>query len=187
MHIIARNTTLPSKAGRFYPGFAEYMSIAVLQRCLREIRNAAPIRLFWLQSLGWLQVRASSIVVRHVMFTSDSSVTTLLLGILTCLTTGWWGQVYVALPDEETRRSTHVLFIYSSQTGTAGNSFWRLARSSGYSSGIFFPIVRDWQSLRENSEGNLITVAHLQSRLPGHYWFLVVSSVIDGLLGGDYS
>ncbi|KAG9010331.1 hypothetical protein FRB90_007816 [Tulasnella sp. 427] len=78
-----------------------------------------------------------------------TTVTTLIVGILTCLTTGWWGQ----LSDRRGRKFVMGFCIL----------------------GLLI------------SEANLILVTQMQSRLPGNYWFLAVSSVIDGFLGGMWT
>lgn len=78
-----------------------------------------------------------------------TTVTALIVGVLTCLTTGWWGQ----LSDRRGRKFVMGCSVI----------------------GLLI------------SEGNLILVTLMQSRLPGDYWFLTASSVIDGFLGGMWT
>ncbi|KAG8961806.1 hypothetical protein FRC05_005788 [Tulasnella sp. 425] len=78
-----------------------------------------------------------------------TTVTTLIVGILTCLTTGWWGQ----LSDRRGRKFVMGCSVI----------------------GLLI------------SEGNLILVTQMQTHLPGDYWFLAASSVIDGFLGGMWT
>ncbi|KAG9036214.1 hypothetical protein FRB95_009577 [Tulasnella sp. JGI-2019a] len=74
------------------------------------------------------------------------TVQSLVLGILTCLTAGWWGQ----MSDRHGRK----LILSISVVGLMLN------------------------------EANIIFVSRNQGRVPGGYWFLVVTSAIDGCLGG---
>ncbi|KAG8916624.1 hypothetical protein FRC02_003701 [Tulasnella sp. 418] len=74
------------------------------------------------------------------------TVTALIVGILTCLTAPWWGE----LSDAYGRRR---ILMFTTL-------------------GVLF------------SESNLILVSFLHSSLPGGYWFLVLSSILDGAFGG---
>ncbi|KAG9040367.1 hypothetical protein FS837_000736 [Tulasnella sp. UAMH 9824] len=78
-----------------------------------------------------------------------TTVTTLIVGILTCLTTGWWGQ----LSDRRGRKFVMGCSVI----------------------GLLI------------SEANLILVTQMRSSLPGDYWFLAASSVVDGFLGGMWT
>ncbi|KAG8885595.1 hypothetical protein FRB97_000503 [Tulasnella sp. 331] len=74
------------------------------------------------------------------------TVQSLVLGLLTCLTVGWWGQ----MSDRHGRKLILSISIF----------------------GILL------------TEANIIFVSRYQASVPGGYWFLVVTSAIDGVLGG---
>ena len=96
-----------------------------------------------------------------------SVVITATFGTLSCLTTAWWGSVWIFIKWENWLDSCISLVQLSDRYG----------RTRILTFCIFGMIMTDL---------SFIVVYHFYKILPGGYWFILLGPVLDGLLGGTF-